>query len=121
MAQTLITSDDLSPLVLIITWILCIISVLCMVARVATSIIFARPIKSDGYSSLLSLVISVLSPRGRLYLLTRILFIKFLSVAQSIAVTVRALNGLGKHVTALGPTQISTYSKVSSLFANCTN
>lgn len=51
MAQTLITSDDLSPLVLIITWILCIISVLCMVARVATSIIFARPIKSDGYSS----------------------------------------------------------------------
>lgn len=119
MAPTLITSDNLSPLVLIITWFLCIISVLCMVARGATKIIFTRSIKSDDYSSLSSLVISLLGPRRILYFANLILLIKFFSIAQSIVVTVRTSNGLGKHVTALGAPQISAYSKVSSLFANC--
>ena len=63
MARTLIASDNLSPLVLIITWFLCIISVLSMVARGATKIISTRSIKSEDYSSLSSLVISWLSPR----------------------------------------------------------
>lgn len=92
-----------------------------MVARGATKIIFTRPIKSDDYASLSSLVISLLRPRRMLYLANLILFIKFFSIVQSVAVTVRTSNGLGKHVTALGPPQISAYSKVSSLFANCMN
>lgn len=68
MARTLISSDNLSPLVLIITWFLCIISVLCMGARGATKFIFTRSIKSDDYSSLASLVISTLDPKQGLNL-----------------------------------------------------
>ena len=58
MARTLITSDDYSPLVLIVTWFLCIISILSMVARGATKFIFIRSLTTDDYSSLSSLVTS---------------------------------------------------------------
>ena len=69
MARTLVTSDDVSPLVLIITWFLCIISVLSIVARGATKLIFGRSVTSDDYSSLSSLVIFVLGPRLEEWLL----------------------------------------------------
>lgn len=67
MARTFITSDDLSPIVLTITWLLCIASVLSMVARGSAKLISTRSSKSDDYSSLSSLVISILSPRSALY------------------------------------------------------
>lgn len=37
---------------------------------------------------------------------------ELLSIAQSVAVTVRTSNGLGEHVTALSAAEISAYSKV---------
>lgn len=57
MARTFITTENYSPIVLIITWFLCIVSTLNMVARGAAKAIFIRSIKSDDYLSLSSLVI----------------------------------------------------------------
>ena len=70
MARTLVTSDDLSPLVLIVAWLLCIISALSVIARGASKLIFTRSVKSDDYSSLLSLVILPSVPQSFLILLT---------------------------------------------------
>ena len=121
MAQTLVTSNNLSPLVLILTWLLCIISVLSIMARGAAKLIFTRSIKSDDYSSLLSLVISPSCSQLLLILLTRKRTLKCLSIAQSIAVTFRTSNGLGKHVSTLDAIHISKYSKVSPSFSVYTN
>ena len=71
MARTLVTSNNLSPLVLILTWLLCIISVLSVLARGGAKLIFTRSIKSDDYSSLLSLVILPSCSQLLLILLTR--------------------------------------------------
>ena len=71
MAQKLVTRDNLSPLVLIVTWLLCIISFLSVMARGAAKLIFTRSIKSDDYSSLLSLVILPSCSQLLLILLTR--------------------------------------------------
>ena len=56
MAQALVTSNNLSPLVLILTLFLCIISILSVGLRATTKIIFSRSWSVEDYSSLSSLV-----------------------------------------------------------------
>lgn len=92
MARTIITSSNLSPLVLIITWFLCIISSLSMLARGISKTIVMRSLKADDYTSVSSLLFNV---------------------AQSVAVTVQTSNGLGKHVNKLAASQLTTYSKAT--------
>lgn len=46
--------------------------------------------------------------------------VKLLNVGQSVAVTVQASNGLGKHLAALDNSQISAYSKVNRSAENWT-
>ena len=115
MARTLITSDNLSPLILILTWFWCIVSVLCFGARAATKIIFSRSLSIEDYSSSLSVVSPNLDDRWNRHTLTQISFVKLFNIAQSVAVTIRTSNGLGKHVAALRPSQIVAYEKVSLL------
>lgn len=112
MARTPITSDNLSPLILILTWFWCIVSVLCFGARAATKAIFSRSLSIEDYSSCLSLVSSMTIIVWVIHVLIESLSIKICNIAQSVAVTIRTSNGLGKHVFALQPSQISAYEKV---------
>ena len=111
MARTLITSSNLSPLVLIITWFLCVISFLSMLARTVSKIIVMRSLKADDFTSFASLVSLIRLLQAR-QLPTKF---QLFNVAQSVAVTVQTSHGLGKHVSKLTASQLITYSKVSHL------
>ena len=64
MAQHFITGSNFSPLILVVTWFTCSISVLSLVGRGATQIILARSIRPDDYTIVLSVVSIEIVPTG---------------------------------------------------------
>ena len=70
MAQTPITSNNLSPLVLIMTRLLCIVSTLSIGARAVTKVIFSRSLSREDYTSFSALVSLTCAPSKTHALLT---------------------------------------------------
>lgn len=91
MPREFITDSNYSLLVLTVSWFTCAIAILGTVARAIAKIVFRRAFSLDDYSSSLSIL---------------------LVIAQTVAVTIRTSNGLGKHVDTLVTSQVSAYLKV---------
>ncbi|KAA6413953.1 MAG: hypothetical protein FRX48_02315 [Lasallia pustulata] len=85
MAQAVITPENKSPLVEVVTWIMLTIAVLSVIARLTTKVITIRRINLDDYMIITSLL---------------------LAIAQSIAVMLQATNGFGQHSSTLSNKQI---------------
>jgi hypothetical protein len=55
-SQELITSDDKTPLVQVLTWIFLTISILSVVARIATKLSMVGKLRLDDYLAVVSAV-----------------------------------------------------------------
>ena len=56
MAHTIVTENNLSPLILVMTWVLFTTSAICLGARATTKAIFSRSVSLDDYLIGLALV-----------------------------------------------------------------
>lgn len=117
MAQPFVTKDNFSTLIQILIWLFLIISALSVAGRTGTKAAFVRTVKKmDDNFIHTSLVRSLLQHICEGAICPLFLFIdilQLLSIGQSIAVSIAASNGLGKHLLRLKESQIHTIGKVN--------
>ena len=110
MARAQITSDNVTPLIEIITWFCLIISILCFLARGATKSVLVHQFNLDDILLILSIV-KLYIPRYSPSKLPSNCG-QFFLVGQSASVTVATANGYGQYAAALTASQLERSLKV---------
>ncbi|MCJ1361828.1 hypothetical protein MMC16_000928 [Acarospora aff. strigata] len=88
--QPLVTSDDQGTVVSVVTWFLLVATTLMVIVRVATKLAVARKISGDDYMIFAALLFSI---------------------AQSVAVSLQRVGGLGRHIVTLTSSELDKYQK----------
>ena len=110
-------STDYGPPLSIISWLLLVISTLIIIARLATKWAVAKKFGSDDALALLSLVgIWRMTFGDRVILATEL--DQIFNIGAGLAVSVAAMNGLGRDLTSLSDPQLAAVQKVSSQTQN---
>ena len=117
--HTVNSPDNHGPLINIIAWLAIVISVLAVLARMGTKWFVQHKVDWDDGAIAAALV----SSPTRLLLSRKLLRMKcaniwntaqIAAVAQTIAISSAASNGLGKHVQDLNVSQIDGFQKVQT-------
>jgi len=104
------TSNNHGPLVSVVTWFLAITTFLAVLARVATRYAVIRQVRRDDVFIVVALVrASHHTSQGQTSLIS---IPQILGIGQSIATSIQASSGLGRHITTVSPGSLTQFEKV---------
>lgn len=108
--REMITSDNHSPIVNILTWILLVSVVLSVGAKLAIKTTACHSFDTDD--AVLTAAMVILHECRSLLVLNDWSSHQVLSAAQSVARSIQTYNGVGRHSESLKTSQVTSYEKV---------